>query len=201
MTLLAMLRHGETEWSREGRIQGRSDVPLSDAGCRQVTALMVPGEWRDVRFITSPLSRCVETAAALGLGPVEVEARIAEMSWGAWEGERLVELRARLGTSMQANEARGFDFMPPGGESPRQVLERVQAWLAEVASAGRPTLAIAHRGVIRVVFAAASQWDMLGRPPAKLDWDALHCFRLDAAGRPSVSRINVPLESKPPVRA
>lgn len=201
MTLLAMLRHGETDWSREGRIQGRTDVPLSDAGRRRMAALKVSGEYRNMRVVTSPLRRCVETAAALGLGPVEVESRITEMSWGDWEGERLAELRARVGTAMQANEARGFDFAPPGGESPREVLGRVQAWLVEVASSDKPTLAIAHRGVIRVIFAVASQWDMLGRPPAKLDWETVHCFRLDAAGRPAVSRINVPLESMPPVRA
>jgi broad specificity phosphatase PhoE len=200
MTLLAMLRHGETEWSREGRIQGRTDVPLSDAGRRRMAAFKIPVACRDMRVVTSPLRRCVETAVALGLGSVDVESRIAEMSWGDWEGERLAELRERLGTAMQANEARGFDFAPPGGESPRQVLGRVQSWLAEVASSGKPTLAIAHRGVIRVIFASASEWDMLGRPPAKLDWEALHCFRLDAAGRPTVSRLNVPLEPMPPVR-
>ncbi len=79
------------------------------------------------------------------------------------------------------------------GESPRLVLQRVRPWLAEVAARGEPTLAVSHRGVIRVVFAAAYGWDMLGKPPVKLNWNALHIFQLDAAGRPSPLRMNVPL--------
>jgi probable phosphoglycerate mutase len=94
---------------------------------------------------------------------------------------------------MRENEARGFDFTPPGGESPRRVLDRVRSWLADVASNGVPTFAITHRGVIRVVLAAAAQWDMLGRPPVKLDWGAVHVFRLDGGGSPSLLRMNVPL--------
>jgi broad specificity phosphatase PhoE len=156
----------------------------------------IPVECRGMRVVSSPLLRCVETAACLGLAPIEREARIAEMHWGAWEGRRLEDLRAELGTAMGENEARGFDFTPPGGESPRRVLERVRGWLADVASDGRPTLAIAHRGVIRVIFAAASQWDMLGRPPVKLDWGAVHIFRLDSSGAPLALRMNVPLAAR-----
>jgi probable phosphoglycerate mutase len=146
-----------------------------------------------MRVVTSPLQRCVQTAALLGLSHTECEERIAEMHWGAWEGRRLEDLRSALGAQMRENEARGFDFTPPGGESPRHVLDRVRGWLADVASNGVPTFAITHRGVIRVVLAAAAQWDMLGRPPVKLDWGAVHVFRLDGGGSPSLLRMNVPL--------
>lgn len=193
MTVLAMMRHAETEWTREARIQGRTDVPLSDSGRTYLAERTIPQECRGMRVVTSPLQRCVETAILLGLAQAEREARIAEMHWGAWEGCRLEDLRAALGAEMQANEARGFDFNPPGGESPRRVLDRVRGWLADVASDGVPTLAIAHRGVIRVVLAAATRWDMLGRPPVKLDWGAVHVFRLDGTGTPSPLRMNVPL--------
>jgi probable phosphoglycerate mutase len=67
----------------------------------------------------------------------------------------------------------------------------VQPWLQEVAAAGAPTLAVTHRGVIRAVLAAASGWDMRGAPPAKLDWQAVHLFVLDARGKPRVERLNV----------
>lgn len=193
MTLLALLRHGETEWSREGRIQGRTDVPLSDAGRKSLAGRSLPVDCRGMRVVTSPLLRCVETATLLGLTQVEHEARIAEMYWGSWEGHRLEDLRAVLGESMRDNEARGFDFTPPGGESPRRVLDRVSGWLADVAADGRSTLAIAHRGVIRVIFAAAARWDLQGRPPLKLDWGAVHFFRLDRTGAPSLFRMNLPM--------
>jgi len=187
MTLVALLRHGDTAWSAEGRIQGRSDEPLSEAGRAALRARAIPAACRGMSVVTSPLARCVETASLLGAPHAPREPRIAEMSWGAWEGRRLEELRAELGPAMRDNEARGLDFRPDGGESPREVLARVSAWLASLAA---PTLAVTHRGVIRVVLAAATGWDMRGPPPAKLDWRAFHMFRIEG-GQPSVEKLNL----------
>jgi broad specificity phosphatase PhoE len=188
MVLLATLRHGDTAWSADGRIQGRSDVPLSEAGRAAVRALRLPKTCAEMRVVTSPLARCVETAALLGAPHAEREPRLAEMSWGEWEGRRLAELRAELGPAMQENEARGWDFRPAGGESPREVLARVRSWLRELAA---PTLAVTHRGVIRAIYAAATGWDLRGKPPARLDWHAVHLFRLGAGGTPAVEQLNL----------
>jgi len=193
MILLTMLRHGATEWSLDRRIQGRTDVPLCDAGRALLMRRRLPHQIHGVRVVCSPLVRCVETASLLGLEEVECDSRLAEMRWGSWEGRRLPELRAELGEAMRENEDRGLDFAPPGGESPREVLVRVVGWLAEVAARDQPTLAISHKGIIRVIFAAATGWDMRGRPPLKLDWDAAHQFGLDPAGVPSVVQMNIPL--------
>jgi broad specificity phosphatase PhoE len=187
MTLVALLRHADTAWSVEGRIQGRSDQPLSDAGRAALAAVRLPAACHEMKVVTSPLARCVETASLLGFPQAAQEPRIVEMSWGKWEGRRLDELRNELGAPMRENEARGLDFRPDGGESPREVLARVSQWLRSVA---QPTLAVTHRGVIRVVLAAATGWDMLGKPPAKLDWSAFHVFRLDN-GKPSIERLNL----------
>ena len=113
------------------------------------------------------------------------------MRWGAWECRRLAELRAELGYAMAQNEARGWDFRPDGGESPREVLARVRPWLAEVAARGAPTLAVTHRGVIRAVLAQALGWDLRGKPPVKLDWSAVHLFRLGPDGHPKIETLNV----------
>ncbi|MGH8689553.1 MAG: histidine phosphatase family protein [Burkholderiales bacterium] len=186
MTPLALLRHADTAWSVEGRIQGRTDVPLlPGAACR------LPDACRGMRIVTSPLTRCVQTAALLGAPGAAREPRLAEMHWGRWEGESLVGLRQRLGDEMRDNEARGLDFTPPGGETPREVGLRVKSWLRDVARDGIPTLAVTHRGVIRAILAQASGWDMRGRPPAKLDWGAAQLFMLDGHGRPSIDRLNV----------
>jgi len=197
MTALALLRHAETAWSGQGRIQGRIDVPLSESGCRALLDRALPAPCRGMRAVSSPLQRCRETAARLGLQEVALEPRIVEMHWGAWEGRQLAALRAELGVAMRENEARGFDFTPVGGESPRQVLERVRGWLGEIAAQGLPTVAVTHRGVIRVVMAQAYRWDMLGKAPVKLDWGAVHLFVLDRHGAPSPMRMNVPLEPRP----
>lgn len=182
-----MLRHADTAWSTEGRIQGRSDLPLSDAGRVALRSLTLPAECRGMQVVTSPLARCVETAALLGAPDALREPRLAEMSWGAWEGRKLADLRVELGVAMAENEARGWDFRPPGGESPREVLSRVRSWLSELRE---PTLAIVHRGVIRAVLASACGWDMLGKPPVKLDWGALHLFRL-VGGEIRIERLNL----------
>lgn len=198
MTLLALLRHAQTDWSAQKRLQGQTDVPLNEAGRLALRGSIVPTVCAGMPVVSSPLLRCLDTARCLRLAAVRTEPRLTEMSWGAWEGHSLPLLREQLGQTMRANEERGMDFLPPGGESPRQVMQRVQPWLAEVAAARVPTMAVSHRGVIRVIFAAAMGWDMLGRPPAKLDWSCVHLFELDTGGRPAVMRLNLPLVAVPP---
>ena len=188
MTLVALLRHGDTAWSAEGRIQGRSDVPLSAAGRAALGGFQWPARCREMQVVTSPLSRCTETAALIGAADAAREARLVEMSWGEWEGCVLAQLRAQLGEALRENEARGWDFRPAGGESPREVLVRAQGWLRDC---DRPTLAVTHRGVIRAIFAAATGWDMRGAPPAKLDWHAVQLFRLGNGGAPAVVALNL----------
>ncbi|HEX7055087.1 MAG TPA: histidine phosphatase family protein [Burkholderiales bacterium] len=185
MTELAMLRHAETAWSAEGRIQGRADLPILPG-----QALALSGRWQAFRVVASPLRRCVETAALLGCRHPEREPRLAEMRWGAWQGKRLADLRRELGAAMEENEARGWDFRPEGGESPREVLSRVLPWLAEVAARGEPTLALTHRGVIRAVLAHALGWDLRGKPPVEIDWSAVQLFRLAPDGEPVLAQLN-----------
>lgn len=193
MTTLALLRHGETPWSRDKRVQGRTDIGLTEAGAAALATRVLPAACQGMRVATSPLARCTQTAARLRLPAPRVEPRLIEMAWGHWEGRRLADLRTELGSAMAENEARGWDFMAPGGESPRSVWRRVRPWLAELAARREPTLAITHRGVIRVIFAQATGWDMLGKPPARLDWSAVHLFVLSGDGTPAVQQLNLPL--------
>jgi len=196
---LVMIRHGPTAWSTEGRIQGRSDPPLSEAGRAAVESWRLPADMTgsDWIWLTSPLARARQTAALLRpartAGAVRVEPRLAEMDWGAWEGERLAELRARDAVAMAAAEARGLDFRPPGGESPRDVQARLAPLLGEVAEHGQGVIAIAHKGVIRALYAGACGWDMTGRAPVKTRDACAHRFALDAADTPRVERLNIPL--------
>lgn len=195
MTLLAMLRHGPTRWNAVGRIQGRTDVSLSEAGITEVKGWRLPPEVAGARWQASPLLRAVETARLLGAIDIELVPALGEMRWGEWEGRLLSEIRAADPEGVADIEARGLDFAPPGGESPRLVQARLRPWLESVTRRGATTLAVTHKGVIRALYAEASGWPMLGRPPDKLDWSCLHFFRLAPDGRPSLERMNVRLRA------
>jgi broad specificity phosphatase PhoE len=182
MTLLAVIRHGPTEWNKDARLQGRSDVPLSSAGRHLVASWRVPSQLVDFEWLTSPLKRAVETAMLLTRGDVAKDHRLIEMDWAKWEGRRLLDLRAEFGIEMTALEARGLDFRPPGGESPRDVQQRLQAFLEERRRIARPTVAVCHKGIIRALYALAANWDMTGKPPHKLQANCAHLLRITGDG-------------------
>jgi len=193
MTLLAVIRHAPTAWSEDGRLQGRSDPPLSPGGIDCARGWQVPTALADCRWVSSPLRRAIETARLLGVAEPAIEPRLVEMSWGAWEGWRLSELRAALGEEMAAREADGLDFRPPAGESPREVQRRLAPFLDEIGRGGEMTAAVTHKGVVRALLALATGWAMRDDPPCRLRWPAAHLFRLDRQGRPVVERLNLPL--------
>jgi broad specificity phosphatase PhoE len=99
---------------------------------------------------------------------------LIEMDWGRFEGRTLADLRAELGETLARNEARGLDFRPPGGETPREVTQRLQLWLAGLPAADGDALVVTHKGVRRAFLALATGWDMRCPPPVRLrDHEAL----------------------------
>jgi probable phosphoglycerate mutase len=193
MTRLLVIRHGETEWNAAGLMQGRADIPLSSAGRERLRSVRLPPGWNGAPCLSSPLSRAMETAQLLGLDP-QPEPRLIEMDWGKWEGRSLSELRAELGAAMEKNEARGLDFRPAGGESPREVQERLKPLLTSLSA---PTIAVTHKGVLRALYALATGWTMQAKPPHKLANSCAHAFDVAADGTPSVAELNIPLERVP----
>ncbi|MBI3514476.1 MAG: histidine phosphatase family protein [Proteobacteria bacterium] len=197
MTPLAVIRHGPTAWNHDGRMQGQQDIALSDAARRALAARRPPAALDGFAWVSSPLARAMETARVLAPdATVAVEPALTEMAWGAWEGATLDALRAQNGAAFDANADRGLDFRPPGGESPRMVQDRLTPWLARVAGAGVPTVAVTHKGVIRALLGLATDWNFLGKPPARLDWSAAHLFEVDDAGRPRIRALNLALEPR-----
>lgn len=205
---VALLRHAATAWNAEGRLQGRTDVPLSPEGRAQAAAWRLPelpgaGPGERV-WLASPLARCRQTAELLLrsmsrsmiLPPLRLEARLIERSFGDWEGETLAGLRARHGAEMAEWEAKGWDFAPPGGESPRAVLQRSMDLLQDMLQQERSIVGVTHRSVIRALYAAARGWDMLGRPPEKLLDGRVHLFRLSPSGL-EIDRLNLRLAPEP----
>lgn len=197
MIRLALLRHGPTDWNADRRLQGRADIPLSAAGRTAVAGRRLPRELSGWRWLASPLARARQTARLLGVAAIE-EPALIEMDYGAWEGRTLAAVRAEDPTGVAANEARGLDFRPPGGESPREVQVRLAALGLRLLADGCDAAAVTHKGVIRAALALATGWDMTGRPPLRLDWTAAHLFLLDAAGHWSLARANLALADTPP---
>ena len=141
----AILRHGITNWNLEGKIQGRTDVPLSKAGRISLSNVSVPSLFHDVEWITSPLQRARETAKILDLKKTRTDIRLIEMNWGEWEGKKLKDLREQHGVSMRENENRGLDMQPPGGETPRDVQDRLKPLLQEIGKSNKTVGGVSHK--------------------------------------------------------
>lgn len=180
---VCLIRHASTSWNESGRIQGQIDVPLSPAGRAQAARWRLPEGWAGAACVASPLARARETAVILGFPAATTDPRLAEMSWGAFEGRTLAKLRAQLGPEMAELEARGVDFRPPGGESPRMVAGRLAACLRALAAKPQDRVLVAHKGVLRAALVLALGWDMRGKPPVAYDPERALILGVDRRGR------------------
>jgi probable phosphoglycerate mutase len=197
---IVMIRHGETQWNAEGRIQGISDVPLSESGRADVNAWRVPDEFSGYRWMASPLMRARDTAVLLGAPKHELvcDPRLSEMNWGAWEGLTLADLKPQLPAIHAARARDGLDFRAPGGESNRDVQLRLVDWVTDVVADGRPTIAVAHKGVVRALVSLATGWDMRAPLPRDMDWSSAHLFHADTSGGIRIGQLDIPLRRNEP---
>jgi broad specificity phosphatase PhoE len=136
MTELLLIRHGETDWNRDRRWQGQSDIPLNGAGEAQARDLAkrLRGSRLDAIF-TSDLQRARQTAEAVAAvtgAPVREDRRLREIGLGAWEGMLGDEIRARDTETYETFRARPTAARPPGGESVLEVQRRVLTVLRDV---------------------------------------------------------------------
>jgi broad specificity phosphatase PhoE len=188
---LALLRHGPTEWNAAGRIQGHTDIALSESGLAKMSGLRLP--FVATRLYASPLLRTRQTAEALGLGDPVLDARLMEQNWGAWEGLTRDEIFARHGADafVKAGSEQGEAFRPGGGESTGELHDRVAAFLKDVARESGDAVAIAHLGVLRAAYTLATGWNMATPMPAELDVSRILLLSLDAAGKPKIKGLNL----------
>jgi probable phosphoglycerate mutase len=110
--------------------------------------------------------------------------RLVEWAWGDWEGRSIDALLADPASGYVPFERWGWERRPPGGESPADGWRRVAPLLAGIAAAGRPTVIVAHRGLMRVILARAWGWAFEGPEPFAIKRGRLLPLALDAAGRP-----------------
>jgi broad specificity phosphatase PhoE len=158
---ILFIRHGETDWNVEGRLQGQTDIPLNALGryqsedvARRLTKLL--DDPAQSRWIVSPLGRTRETAEiarkTLGLDPksYETEGRLKEITFGIWEGNTWAELRQKDPTIGITREKQKWDFVPPQGESYAMLADRLRPWLATLT---QEVVVVSHGGVARALMA------------------------------------------------
>ncbi len=163
--VLYFIRHGETDFNAAQRLQGQYETSLNARGRQQaeICAGVLAGLFaRDgiaagkMAYVSSPLMRARETMEIvrrqLRLEPqaYATDARLKEISYGAWEGLTLREIEVREPRVLARREREKWDFKPPHGESYREVAKRVAAWYASVTG---DTVVVAHGGVARVLMA------------------------------------------------
>jgi len=162
---LYYVRHGETDFNSQGRLQGRRDTVLNAHGRRQAAECGVllhdlfareRRQPQDFKYVSSPLKRARKTMeivrASLGLEPhdYEIDARLIEIAYGEWEGLTLPEIETRNAGILTQRERDKWDFAPPGGESYRQLATRIDEWYRSLTS---DTVVAAHGGGVRALMA------------------------------------------------
>lgn len=164
---LVFLRHGETDWNAEGRLQGRQDILLNATGRHQaekagrtVARILGPQALRspDLLFLCSPLTRARQTMeiARLAMGlpahDYALDERIIELTFGEWEGLTWPEVKAREPAAASWREDDKWHFTPPGGESYAMLAERLRPWAEGL---DREAVVVSHGGVARALMAMA----------------------------------------------
>lgn len=166
VTRILAVRHGETDWNRDTRIQGHTDIALNEHG--QWQAQQLAQALRDepiAAFYASDLSRALVTAQAVARWhnlPVSTHTGLRERCFGRFEGHTWADLETRWPEDALAWRKRVPHFAPPGGESLLQLQARVVAAVSELAARhpGEQVLMVAHGGVLDILYRAATRLEL-----------------------------------------
>jgi broad specificity phosphatase PhoE len=184
---LILVRHGVTDWNREGRWQGRLDPPLSESGRHEASLvaarIAADPDLRPERVLASTLARATETATVIGHAvgvAIEPEPRLVEIGAGEWEGRTHAELEATDGERYLAwRTTPGYG--PPGGEPLSEAAERARTLLEDLrASSAWPVLLVSHGGILRY----------LARQLLDLDPERAEALDVDNASISSAVRVD-----------
>jgi broad specificity phosphatase PhoE len=169
---LHLIRHGESVYNAEGRIQGHADIPLSELGCRQAEAAAEALARQPMEAIfASPLRRAAQTAEIiakrLGL-PVQFDDRLKEIDVGIFQGKLHSELERLYPQEIARWRSEDMDYAVPGGESRRQILQRGRSAFESILAEGRENVAIISHGRILMTTIKSLLGMPLTKPPFSL---------------------------------
>jgi broad specificity phosphatase PhoE len=166
MPTVYYMRHGETDWNVEGRLQGGIDTPLNELGLTQaahagrVLADLFARQGLDasnLAFVASPLQRArvtmdiVRAELKLPPGGYALDDRLREIGYGHWEGSTLAQARVSHPELYASRERDKWGALPPGGESYASVQLRMRDWYDQLKA---DTVAVAHGGTARALMVA-----------------------------------------------
>ncbi len=188
--LLIFVRHGQTDWNAEGRMQGQKDIPLNKTGLQQAAANgerlgaylaaegLAPAE---LDFVSSPLGRTratmelVRGAMNIDPGTYRLDDQLKELTFGAWEGSTLEELAVSEPDQVLSRRQNKWGFVAPGGgESYEMLTDRIGRWLKTV---DRPSVVVSHGGVFRVLRGLLEGLDTAVVPKLNISQDVAYVWR------------------------
>jgi probable phosphoglycerate mutase len=187
-THFGLMRHAQTIWNREKKIQGRSDSPLTAEGEKQALSwglALSQFPWR--RILASDAGRARATAEIINTilkVPLTIDSRLKEQDWGQWEAKTVRQIQAEARQVLDAQVNAGWDFCPPGGESRRRVWKRSQQALVQAAErfAGQHILVVTHEGIVKSLIYHLCGRKFLPEEPAILKSYQLHRLICDGNG-------------------
>ncbi|WP_238183180.1 histidine phosphatase family protein [Methylobacterium trifolii] len=191
MQTIYFIRHGQTDWNAEGRLQGQRDIALNALGLRQAgmaadrLRALAGDALAEADFMASPLSRARQTMetlrARLDLPPEDyrTDPRLQEINFGAWEGLTWAEIRRKDPGGAAARDRNRWHYQPSGAgaESYAMLTERVAPVIDGLT---RTTVVVAHGGVARAMLVARDHLDLRGAPRIGIRQGEV--LVLDAAG-------------------
>ena len=183
------IRHGETSWNAEGRLQGAQDVPLNDLGRRQAVhagrllsdLLLRDGQDKaTLPFVSSPLGRAratmelVRGELELPPGDYALDDRLREIGYGVWEGSTLSEMQAADPELYARRLTAKWTMAPEGGETYAQVQVRMADWYGSLRG---DTVAVAHGGTARALMVALGLETPASAADLFIEQGAVYVFR------------------------
>jgi probable phosphoglycerate mutase len=188
MTTFGLIRHAQTPWNAQKRIQGQFDTILSQSGRAQAETWI--RRLQQIAFdgiLTSDLMRAVQTADILNCQlrlPVYHDSRLREQDWGRWAGQTIKGLQQEEPLELARQVSAGWEFCPPGGEDRFTVFQRCSQSLADWANKlnARSLLVVTHEGVIKCLIYRLCGRQFLPAEPPLIQSEHLHRLVHDGRG-------------------
>jgi probable phosphoglycerate mutase len=192
---LGLIRHAQTLWNLDKRIQGQKDSSLTASGRAQsltwgekLAALSFD------RILTSDLGRTVATAELINrvlMLPMKKTSQLRELDWGVWTGRRIRDIENEIPEELRIMERAGWQFCPPGGESRRDVWLRSRGVLEDAFKRwpGESILTVTHQGVIKCLLYGLAERKFLPQEPAMIKPRHLHWLVVGEKG-PGIEQVN-----------